>query len=68
VGEPLSGSARDNGAVEQGDVVFSTSLPATFQGQPEDDWTLDPRHAPLIIGGQVRLLLPANAAMYESQY
>ncbi len=50
----MSRSSKDSGAVEAGEVVFSSSLPAAFQGRPEDDWTLDPRHAPLIIGGQVR--------------
>jgi len=49
----MSRSSKDSGAVEQGEVVFTSSLPAAFQGRPEDDWTLDPRHAPLIIGGQV---------------
>ena len=48
----MSRSSLESGAVEQ-DVVFSTSLPTAYQGRPEDDWTLEARHASLIIGGQV---------------
>lgn len=48
----MSRSSLESGAVEQ-DVVFSTSLPKAYQGRPEDDWTLEARHASLIIGGQV---------------
>ena len=50
----MSRSSLDSGLVEQGDVVFSASMPVAFQGRPEDDWTLEARHAHLIIGGQVR--------------
>ena len=51
---PMSRSSMDSGMVESGEVVFSASMPVAFQGCPEDDWTLEARHTPLILGGQVR--------------
>lgn len=56
---PLSAVTSGNG--EQGDVVFSTSMPVAFQGRPEDDWTLEARYTPLIIGGQVS---PSPASLH----
>ena len=55
----MSRSSFESGAVEQ-DVVFATSVPTAYQGQPEDDWTLEAQHASLIVGGQVASL-PALA-------
>ena len=34
VGAPMSRSSKDSAAVEQGEVLFSSSLPAAFQVQP----------------------------------
>lgn len=51
--EAMPRSTLSTSNADQGDLVFSTSMPVAFQGRPEDDWTLESRFTPLIIGGQV---------------
>ena len=41
-------------------------MPVAFQGRPEDDWTLEPRFTPLIIGGQVQSFLADLHTEFDS--